>query len=99
MSLFLYFSYLQCAVESKQMELLLHPAFRRLIQVKWSRFGLYGCVKNTIIQIIFVLLWTAIGISIPRDGKYYEPIKDRWWEVALDGVAVFMTVLFIVQVR
>ena len=73
----------------------MHPVFRKLIEIKWRRFGKTRCLLQIALQVIFVIIWTTVGIALPRDYKYYNPIKERWWNVTLESIAVLWTFYFI----
>lgn len=55
---------LHCVVHFKQMELIMHPVFKRLIEVKWDQFGRRGTIKNICVHVLFVMLWTALGVTL-----------------------------------
>ena len=73
----------------------MHPVFRKLIDVKWRRFGKMRCLLQVALHVIFVVIWTIVGVSLPRDYKYYEPIKERWWNITLESIVVLWTLYFI----
>ena len=88
---------LHCVVHYKQMDLIMHPVFNRLLEVKWEKFGLRGTVKNIFIHVLFVLLWTALGVTIHlgEDSDYYNPPNVYWWRIVLETLACLMTLYFI----
>jgi len=86
---------MECTLEFKHLDLIMHPVFRKLIDVKWRRFGKMRCLLQVALHVIFVVIWTIVGVSLPRDYKYYEPIKERWWNVTLESIVVLWTLYFI----
>lgn len=90
---------LHCVVHFKQMELIMHPVFKRLIEVKWDQFGRRGTIKNICIHLFFVMLWTALGVTLhlreQSDGNYYSPPSKYWWRIVLESLACLMTIFFI----
>ena len=92
---------LQEAVRYKQMDLVMHPVFKRLIQVKWEYFGKTGSMIQVVIQLLYCLLWTVLGITLPRTSvssrSYYDPPSKYWWRIVLESLAVSITALFIWQ--
>lgn len=90
---------LHCVVHFKQMELIMHPVFKRLIEVKWDQFGRRGTMKNICIHVLFVMLWTALGVTLhlraQPEGDYYRPLSEYWWRIALESLACAMTFYFI----
>lgn len=88
---------LHCVVHYKQMELIMHPVFKRLLEVKWDQFGWRGTVKMIFIHALFVLLWTALGVTLHlgEDSDYYNPPDVYWWRIVLETLACTMTLYFI----
>ena len=88
---------LYCVVHYKQMELIMHPVFKRLLEVKWDQFGWRGTVKMIFIHALFVLLWTALGVTLHlgEDSDYYKPPNVYWWRIVLETLACMMTLYFI----
>lgn len=82
------------------MNLLLHPAFKRLLQVKWSIFAQRKHFVNFFLQLFFVLLWSIVGVTTPTDSslEYSKPIAHVWWRMVLESLAVSMTFYFIIVV-
>lgn len=87
--------YSQCTLEFKHLDLIMHPVFRKLIDVKWRRFGKTRCLLQVALHVIFVIIWTIVGVTLPRDYQYYQPIKERWWNVVLESIVVLWTFYFI----
>ncbi|XP_028415191.1 transient receptor potential cation channel subfamily V member 5-like [Dendronephthya gigantea] len=92
---------LEEAVRFKQMDLIMHPVFKRLIQVKWECFGKTGSIIQVFVQLLYCLLWTVLGITLPRTAattySYYDPPSKYWWRIVLESLAVSITALFICQ--
>lgn len=92
---------LEEVVRYKQMDLIMHPVFKRLIHVKWDYFGKTGSLVQVCVQLLYCLIWTAIGISLPRTStaswSYYDPPSESWWRIVLESLAVSITALFIWQ--
>ena len=77
----------------------MHPVFQRLLDVKWDLFGKWGVLLLVAVNLFFTLIWTFLGIFIPRDRKYYDPPGDNWWRMTLEIMGVLMTCYFIFMVR
>eukprot|EP00794_Sanderia_malayensis_P014065 gene14065-15531_t len=86
---------MECATEFHHLDLLMHPVFRKLIEVKWNQFGQKRCLIQVVTQFLFVVIWTIVGVTLPRNRKYYEPISTRWWNVTLESIAVVWTIYYI----
>ena len=90
---------LHCVVRYKQMELIMHPVFKRLIEVKWDQFGQRGTLRNICIHAFFVMLWTALGVTLHMgedpETNYYSPPSKYWWRIVLETLACLMTLYFI----
>ncbi|KAK6191478.1 hypothetical protein SNE40_003156 [Patella caerulea] len=85
------------AVNHRQYQLLMHPCFRRLIDMMWSKFGAKGAWINLIINFIYIVLWTIIGVAIEYDERYLYKFPDHWWRIVLLISAVALTVWQIVE--
>lgn len=93
---------LQAVLQNKQMNLLLHPVFRQLLTVKWNSFARMRHFAQSLIQLLFILIWSAVGLTSPYDGtsEYMKgDLKDKWWRVLLESSAVLLTLYFIAQVN
>lgn len=90
---------LHCVVNFKQMELIMHPVFKRLIEVKWEQFGRRGTFKMICVHAFFVMLWTALGVTLHMGEDpgthYYNPPSTYWWRIVLETLACAMTLYFI----
>lgn len=88
---------LHAVVHYQQMELIMHPVFQRMIDVKWNLFGRRGVILQVIVQVLFVLIWTTLGVTlhIGEDSDYYYPPQDYWWRIVLESFACSMTFYFL----
>ena len=76
----------------------MHSVFQRLLKVKWDLFGKKGVLSLVAINVFYTLIWTLLGILLPRDGKYYAPLTSNWWRIILEITGVGMTVYFMCMV-
>ena len=92
---------LEEVIRYQQMDLIMHPVFQRLIQVKWDYFAKTGSIIQVLVHLLYCLLWTTIGITLPRTSaiswSYYDPPSKFWWRIVLESLAVSFTALFIWQ--
>ncbi|EDO49167.1 predicted protein, partial [Nematostella vectensis] len=83
---------LEVVVLHKQFDLIMHPVYQRLLKVKWQSFGKRGAWFQAISSLIYVILWTVIGITkADKPSEYYQPISEKWWRIGLYVFAVLMT--------
>ncbi len=61
----------------------MHPAIRRLLDVKWDLFGKWSSIWFVLVNMIYTIIWTALGLVLPRDGNYYRPLSKFWWRLVL----------------
>ena len=61
---------LQVIVENNQQQVLLHPVFQRLIEVKWQRLGKYGAWLYFITNLLNCILWTALLCFQPTNQDH-----------------------------
>ena len=83
---------LEVVVHHKQFDLIMHPVFQRLITVKWDYFGRRGAWFQAFISFLFVLVWTILGVTLPREpSEFYSPLSATSWRLALGILGVLMT--------
>ncbi|XP_070555880.1 transient receptor potential cation channel subfamily V member 3-like isoform X2 [Ptychodera flava] len=86
---------MQAVVQYKQFDLIIHPIFQELISLKWRKYGRLGAWKQTIMNLIFILLWTVIGVTLPKDSDQYNFPQDIW-RVVLEATALAFTLYLII---
>ncbi|XP_065055381.1 transient receptor potential cation channel subfamily A member 1-like isoform X4 [Rhopilema esculentum] len=87
---------IEVILQYNQLDLIMHPVFQKLLDVKWNLFGKWGTFGLVAINLFYTLIWTVLGIFLPRHGeKYYSPISETWWRLVLEVFGVLMTVYFI----
>ncbi|KAI0229397.1 hypothetical protein LSAT2_020202 [Lamellibrachia satsuma] len=82
---------LQVIAMYKQFDLVTHAAVYRLIRIKWKHFGMYRAVFNTLLNLVFILLWSAFGIVLNFNERYDYKLPEQWWRIVLLGGAVILT--------
>ena len=83
---------MEVVIQHKQFELIMHPVFQRLIKVKWARFAKKGAWSQVIVSLVFVIIWTLLGVLTPnKASELYSPIDQKWWRVVLGVIAVLLT--------
>lgn len=90
----------QVILQYNQLDLIMHPVFQKLLDVKWNLFGKWGTFGLVAINMFYTLIWTALGLFLPRHGdSYYTPISSNWWRLVLEIIGLLLTVYFIYSVR
>ncbi|KAJ8033013.1 Serine/threonine-protein phosphatase 6 regulatory ankyrin repeat subunit C [Holothuria leucospilota] len=69
-----------------QLELVMHPVIQRLIDIKWRKFGKLGVIKQMVLNLVFILLWTALAVTMDND------LRTDYVRLGLAIVAVLLTV-------
>ena len=84
---------LEVAVHHKQFELIMHPVFQRLINVKWKKFGKFGAWLDLVLNTAYAILWTVLGVTLPQDpAARYSPLEEAWWRITLEILIFLLTV-------
>ncbi|EDO47677.1 predicted protein, partial [Nematostella vectensis] len=88
---------LSAVVEGGYHELVMHPVFQKLIDVKWIRFGRKQAWLEIIPNALLTLLYTILAVTYPSDiTQYYSNITKTWWRVVLE---VFILLLIGNEIR
>ncbi|KAL9983949.1 hypothetical protein ACROYT_G006198 [Oculina patagonica] len=82
---------LQAASQSNCLELIMHPIFQRLIDVKWRFFRLEAWL-DILPNALMAILYTILACSVPQDvTKFYSPLSKNWWKVVIEMVFLVIT--------
>ncbi|XP_070556524.1 transient receptor potential channel pyrexia-like [Ptychodera flava] len=83
-------------VHYRQFENIEHQIFSELIEVKWQQFGKFWAWAHFILDLTYIILWTALAVIKP-DARacYYFP--SDIWRVILWIIAIAYTVFLIIQ--
>ena len=80
------FSPLQAASLSNFLELVMHPIFQRLIDVKWRYFRVEAWL-DILPNMLMTILYTILACSMPQDvSTFYTPISKQWWKIVIEIV-------------
>ena len=70
----------------------MHPVMQRLVYMKWQKFGKRGAWLDLATNLLFSILWTVLGVTLPHKAKeLYEPLSERWWRLVLAILVMFLT--------
>ena len=87
---------LQSASLSNCLELVMHPIFQRLIDVKWRYFRVEAWL-DILPNVLMTILYTVLACSMPRDvSTFYSPLSEQWWKIVL---AVVFAVIMLNEIR
>ena len=82
---------LQAVVEMSCFELIMHPIFQRLIEVKWGFFGMRAWL-GIFLNVLLTVAYTILGITHPNNVKhYYQPFTKNGWRIPLEVLVVLLT--------
>ncbi|KAK5854466.1 hypothetical protein PBY51_015529 [Eleginops maclovinus] len=90
---------LEVVVQQGKLELIMHPVFLELIQVKWRLYGRLGAWLLLILNFLFNVSWTtvAISVSVNRESVDRYVLPQDWWRVLLVVVALLLTVQEVIK--
>ncbi|XP_044150997.1 LOW QUALITY PROTEIN: transient receptor potential channel pyrexia-like [Bufo gargarizans] len=90
---------LEVIVQSRQLDIIMHPVIQKLIEVKWRFFGRKNISIMLSLNLLFIISWTALGIasSLPRteDAPYKFP--EDAWRIIVICIALGLTLYQIVE--
>ncbi|XP_040289767.1 transient receptor potential cation channel subfamily A member 1-like [Bufo bufo] len=90
---------LEVIVQSRQLDIIMHPVIQKLIEVKWRFFGRKNIAIMLSLNLLFIISWTALGIasSLPRteDAPYKFP--EDAWRIIVICIALGLTLYQIVE--
>ncbi|XP_071485683.1 uncharacterized protein [Diadema antillarum] len=86
---------LQSIVDFNQLELIVHPVIRKLLDVKWTQFGRFGAYKQLAFNLLFIMVWTVLALTLDAPFKFTLPI-DLWRPILkLSGVLLTLFQIFL----
>ncbi|XP_034538224.1 uncharacterized protein LOC117811856 [Notolabrus celidotus] len=84
---------LEVAVHQGKLDLIMHPVFLKLIEIKWKLHGRLGAWLLLILNILFNVSWTtvAISVSVHKDSPDRYTLPEDWWRVFSVVLALLLT--------
>ena len=87
------YSALEIAVQNQEFDIVLHPVMKRLIDVKWQKFGRQGAVSSLCLNMLYAILWTILAVTSPLQGdELYLPWSRKAWRLVISGIVCLMTI-------
>ena len=84
---------LEIAVQNKRYDIILHPVMQRLISVKWKMYGKWGAIQELVLNLVYTILWSVIGVSLPKTGReMYEPLGENIWRLVIGILLILLTI-------
>ncbi|KAK3576791.1 hypothetical protein CHS0354_002574 [Potamilus streckersoni] len=82
---------LKAAVKYRQYDLLTKPVFVVLLDRMWMKFARWRTVLNLILNMLYILLWTVMAVTVEYDQRYIYYLPDQWWRIVILVGAVIFT--------
>ena len=90
---------LEIAVHNKRFDTILHPVMQRLIAVKWTMYGKWGAIQALVLNLVYTILWSVIGVTLPKTGReMYEPLGENIWRLLI-GISLILLTLWGIRVQ
>eukprot|EP00794_Sanderia_malayensis_P006340 gene6340-7066_t len=86
---------LDLIVKYNEVDLLYHPLIRRLMELQWKQYGFRGAMLYLVINLVYVLLWTALVIIYGAKRDAFRP--KYYWNLILAFIALTMNIIFMVE--
>ncbi|XP_006812556.2 uncharacterized protein LOC102805363 [Saccoglossus kowalevskii] len=87
---------MEVIVENNQLDLITHPVFTKLIEVKWEQFARKGAWKRFLLDLLLILCWTVLALAKPDARGCYDFPGDVW-RVILWIIACGYTIILIFE--
>ncbi|XP_057306043.1 uncharacterized protein LOC130644445 [Hydractinia symbiolongicarpus] len=89
-------SVLQAIVMYNELDLIMHPAIQKLLDVKWSLFGKTQAIINNFWNIFYAVLATVLTYTLPFSAydRQFTPVKDKAWKIVLAVIFFILTFYF-----
>ena len=85
---------LEIAVQNERFDIIMHPVMQRLIGVKWNMYGKWGAILDLVINLLYTILWTVLGVTLPKEGQHlYTPLRDNVWRLILVAILILLTLV------
>ena len=82
---------LQAVSQSNCLELIMHPIFQRLIDVKWRYFRAEAWL-DILPNVLMAILYTILACSVPQNvDNFYTPLSKNWWKIVIAIVFLAIT--------
>ncbi|KAM3929339.1 uncharacterized protein RB166_007111 isoform 1-T2 [Leptodactylus fuscus] len=90
---------LEVIVQSRQLDIIMHPVIQKLIEVKWKFFGRKKISIMLSLNLLFIMSWTALGIasSLPRTEDHPYKFPEDAWRIIVICIALGLTIYQIVE--
>ncbi|XP_071807122.1 uncharacterized protein [Asterias amurensis] len=89
-------SAIQVIVQYNQLELITHPVIKRLLHVKWVKFGRRGACIQALLNFIFILLWTVVAVTLREDNLERYNLPADTWRIVIWILSLLITVYMII---
>ncbi|KAJ1194008.1 hypothetical protein NDU88_003303 [Pleurodeles waltl] len=90
---------LEVIVQTHQLDIIMHPVIQKLIEIKWQRFGRRNIAIMLILNLIFTISWSALGIAAgierPEETPYVFP--EDAWRIVVIVIALGLTIYQLVE--
>ncbi|XP_030838600.1 uncharacterized protein LOC100890058 isoform X2 [Strongylocentrotus purpuratus] len=85
---------LQTIVDYNQLDVIMHPVIRRLVEVKWQQFGRMGAYRQLLFNLLFILMWTVLALSL--ESPFNLEFPQDIWRLALEVCGSLLTIFQII---
>ncbi|XP_053322428.1 transient receptor potential cation channel subfamily A member 1-like [Spea bombifrons] len=90
---------LEVIVQSRQLDIIMHPVIQKLIEIKWKKFGRTKIAIMLSLNLLFILSWTTLGIasSLSRSDEVPYKFPEDIWRIIVILIALGLTLYQIVE--
>ncbi|XP_078542266.1 uncharacterized protein LOC144827992 [Lissotriton helveticus] len=90
---------LEVIVQTHQLDIIMHPVIQKLIEIKWKRFGRKNIAIKLLLNLIFTISWTALGIAAGLERSEENPyvFPEDAWRIIVIVIALGLSIYQLVE--
>ena len=88
---------LDSVVQFKRFDLILHPIFQKLLNVKWRMYGFAFAIFQTIFYLTNLIFWSVFTVIPPTQERYLYNLPTDIWRIVVGFLCLAFLFIQIVE--